>query len=143
MYRQVFDDYSASIVVDGQTVNIGLWDTAGQSDFDRIRPLSYRGTDIFLICFSLIEKSSFENVKDKWIPEVQHHVPGAPYIIVGTKSDLRFDEAVISKVDKVYSASEGAALAKEVNAHCYMECSALTQEGTKDLFDEAMRAAIK
>ena len=120
-----------------------LWDTAGQSDFDRIRPLSYRDADVFLICFSLIEKSSFENVIAKWIPEVQHHTPGVPYIIVGTKSDLRFDEAVISKVDKVYSALEGTALAKEVNAHCYMECSALTQEGTKDLFEEAMRAAIK
>ena len=124
-----------------------LWDTCDLSDNNRLRPLSYPGTDIFLICFSLIEKtsfrSSFENVKNMWIPELQHHAPGVPYIIVGTKSDLRFDEAVISKVDKVYSASEGTALAKEVNAHCYMECSALTQEGTKDLFEEAVRAAIQ
>ena len=133
----------ASIIVDGQTVQIGLGDTVGQSDYDRLRPLSYPQTDVFLICFSLIEKSSFENVKAKWIPELQHHAPGVPYIIVGTKSDLRFDEAVISKVDKVYSASEGSALAKEVNAHCYMECSALTQEGIKDLFEEAARAAIQ
>ena len=133
----------ANIVVDGQTVQIGLWDTAGKSDYDRLRPLSYPQTDVFLICCSLIEKSSFENVKAKWIPELQHHAPGVPYIIVGTKSDLRFDEAVISKVDKVYSTSEGTALAKEVNAHCYMECSALTQDGIKDLFEEAARAAIK
>ena len=88
-------------------------------------------------------KEFIRECEDKWIPEVHHHSPGVPYIIVGTKSDLRFDEAVISKVDKVYSASEGAALAKEVNAHCYMECSALTQDGIKDLFEEAMRVAIK
>ena len=52
-------------MVDGKTISLGLWDTAGQEDYDRLRPLSYPQTDVFLICFSLVSPPSFENVKTK------------------------------------------------------------------------------
>ncbi|KAI8549474.1 hypothetical protein RHMOL_Rhmol06G0027300 [Rhododendron molle] len=61
----VFDNFSANVVVDGSTVNLGLWDTAGQEDYNRLRPLSYRGADVFLLAFSLISKASYENVAKK------------------------------------------------------------------------------
>ena len=85
----VFDNYSTQLLVNGNAINLGLWDTAGQDDYDRLRPLAYPQTDVFLVCFSLISKSSFENIQSKWIPEIQHHCPNAPFIIVGTKSDLK------------------------------------------------------
>lgn len=62
---------------------LGLFDTAGQEDYDRLRPLSYPQTDVFLICFSVNSPPSFENVKEKWLPEVRHHCPGVPCLIVG------------------------------------------------------------
>ncbi|CAG9822731.1 unnamed protein product [Phaedon cochleariae] len=78
----VFDNYSAPMVVDGISVSLGLWDTAGQEDYDRLRPLSYPQTDVFLICFSVASPSSFENVTSKWYPEIKHHCPDAPMILV-------------------------------------------------------------
>jgi small GTP-binding protein len=61
----VFDNYTATVSVEGRTVSLGLWDTAGQEDYDRLRPLSYPQTDVFLVCFSLVSPASFENVKSK------------------------------------------------------------------------------
>ncbi|MBA0796430.1 hypothetical protein Gohar_007200, partial [Gossypium harknessii] len=81
----VFDNFSANVMVDGQTVNLGLWDTAGQEDYNRLRPLSYRGADVFLLAFSLISRPSYENVSKKWVPELRHYAPRAPIVLVGTK----------------------------------------------------------
>ncbi|CAG2173233.1 unnamed protein product, partial [Oppiella nova] len=46
----ICEHYSANVMVDGESVNLDLWDTAGQEDYDRLRPLSYPKTDVFLIC---------------------------------------------------------------------------------------------
>uniref|UniRef100_A0A251T265 Putative small GTPase superfamily, P-loop containing nucleoside triphosphate hydrolase n=1 Tax=Helianthus annuus TaxID=4232 RepID=A0A251T265_HELAN len=82
----VFDNFSANVVVNGDTVNLGLWDTAvGQEDYNRLRPLSYRGANVFILAFSLISKASYENVSKKWIPELKHYAPGVPIVLVGMK----------------------------------------------------------
>jgi len=135
----VFDNYSATVMVDGKQINLGLWDTAGQEDYDRLRPLSYPQTNVFLICFSLISRDSLSNVTEKWVPEVSHHAPNVPILLIGTKCDLRNDN---TQAANLISKEEGAKLAKEIGSVCYMECSALTQENLKNVFDEAVRAAI-
>lgn len=142
----VFDNYSANVMVDGKPINLGLWDTAGQEDYDRLRPLSYPQTDVFLICFSITSSASFENVRAKWYPEVSHHCPNTPMILVGTKLDLRDDKETLDKLAekklKPISTTEGLAMAKELVAVKYLECSALTQKGLKQVFDEAIRAVL-
>lgn len=142
----VFDNYSANVMVDNRPINLGLWDTAGQEDYDRLRPLSYPQTDVFLICFSVVSGASFENVKSKWLPEIRHHAPGVPFILVGTKSDLRDDEETLEKLKEKklspITKEQGEALKAELGAYRYMECSALTQKGLKAVFDEAIRCVI-
>jgi len=142
----VFDNYIANVMLDGKPINLGLWDTAGQDDYDHLRPMSYSDTDVFLICFSLISPSSFENVSLKWFPEVRRHASHIPIILVGTKADLRNDDKILStlktKGQHVITPQEAASMQREIGAVAYLECSALTQEGLKSVFDESIRAAM-
>ncbi|KAM4571637.1 transforming protein RhoA-like isoform 1-T1 [Fundulus diaphanus] len=88
----VFENYVADIEVDGKKVQLALWDTAGQEDYDRLRPLSYPDTDVVLMCFSVDNLDSLENISEKWSPEVKHFCPNVPIILVANKKDLRNDE---------------------------------------------------
>ena len=135
--------FRSSVMVDGKPISLGLWDTAGQEDYDRLRPLSYPQTDVFLICFSIVSPPSFDNVKAKWFPEIAHHAPNVPIILVGTKLDLRDDKVTIDglrqKRMEPVSYEQALAVSKEIRAHKYLECSALTQRNLKTVFDEAIR----
>lgn len=61
----VFDSYAATHTIDGERYTVGLWDTAGGEEYDRLRPLAYPQTDIFMICFSVVDPISYENVRTK------------------------------------------------------------------------------
>lgn len=99
---------------------------------------------MFLLCFSVITPSSFDNVKSKWYPEISHHCPDAKTMLVGTKIDLREDQETREnlKGEKLPTPEMGQALAQQIGAVAYLECSALTQEGLRRVFEEAIRAVI-
>ena len=71
------------MVCEGTPVHLSLWDTAGQENYDQVRPLGYPNTDVLLLCFSVVEPNSFNNVKTKWYPEIREHCEGVPIILVG------------------------------------------------------------
>ena len=58
--KMCIDNYSAILIVDERQVNLGVWDTAAQADYDRLRPLAYPQTQVFLVCFSVVDPSSFD-----------------------------------------------------------------------------------
>ncbi|XP_041919778.1 rho-related GTP-binding protein RhoG-like [Alosa pseudoharengus] len=142
----VFDNYSSQVTVDSRTISLNLWDTAGQEEYDRLRTLSYPQTNVFVICFSIASPPSYENVKHKWHPEVTHHCPNTPILLVGTKKDLRNDPEIQKKLkdqnQTTVTLQQGQALARQIQAIKYLECSALNQDGIKEVFAEAVRAFL-
>ncbi|CAH8558471.1 unnamed protein product [Dicrocoelium dendriticum] len=142
----VFENYVADIEVDGKQVELALWDTAGQEDYDRLRPLSYPDTDVILMCFSIDSTDSRVNILEKWFSEVKHFCPNVPIILVGNKKDLRNDERALRELAKMHQEmvkpEEGRMMAERINAYAYLECSAKTKEGVREVFETATRAAL-
>lgn len=99
------------------------------------------------MCFSIDSPDSLENIPEKWTPEVKHFCPNVPIILVGNKKDTRNDpntqkELKKSKQEPVKS-QEGQAMAEQIHAFAYLECSAKTKEGVREVFETATRAALQ
>lgn len=127
-------------MVDGKTYVLGLWDTSGQDDYDRLRPLSYNGADIFILCFAVNNINSYNNIKAKWFEEKKHHAPDVPFVLIGTKSDVRTGSG--SSSSSFVTKSMGEQMCKELGGMMYMECSAKTQQGLKQVFDEVIQIVL-
>jgi len=142
----IFDN-TVTVKIGEDSYTLGLFDTADHEYDDRLRPLSYPQTDVFLLCFCVISLFSFENVEERWFREVHHYCPKVPFLIVGTQIDLRDDSKVIESLERnnesPITIEQGEKLASELGAVKYVECSALTQKGLKNVFDEAVVAALK
>ena len=140
------DCYTANMMYKNTPIHLTLWVTPGQEEFSRIRPLVYPGTDVFIIVCSIVADYSFYHVEEVWIPEISHHCPGTPFILVGNQIDLRNDpntiKALAEKGKKPITYQEGVELAKKIGAVRYAECSAFTGEGIKELFDVAIEVAL-
>lgn len=142
----VFENYVADVEVDGRRVELALWDTAGQEDYDRLRPLSYPDSNVILICFSIDLPDSLDNVQEKWISEVLHFCRGVPIILVGCKCDLRNDPQTIENLRQTsqqpVSTAEGQSVADKIGAYKYLECAAKTGQGVREVFECATRASL-
>jgi Ras-related C3 botulinum toxin substrate 1 len=137
----VFGEYSANMHVRGVPITLSLWDTAGQEEYDRLRPLSYPQTDIFLLCFAVNSRSTFDNIESKWIPELRKHEPNVPVVLVATKIDSRHtsDHGYVEMVQP----EEGAHLCERLNLQGYLEISAKAGVGLQELFDVAVLVGLE
>ena len=139
-------------------VNLFLCDTKGHKRYDHLRPLCYPNTDVFIICFSLIDATSLDNVRTKWYPEIEHYCKNnVPVLLVGTKFDLslRGKKCIIEKRKLFHRTSEnteqhdltvenvsyrdGMSLAESIGAEKYIECSALKNKSIDIVFEAAAK----
>ncbi|KAG5930456.1 hypothetical protein E4U42_001028 [Claviceps africana] len=129
----------------GKTVELALWDTAGQEEYDRLRPLSYPETDLIFVCFAIDCPNSLDNVLDKWYPEVLHFCPYTPLILVGLKSDLRYKKTCIEMLKTQgltpVTTEQGLAVAEKMQAQ-YMECSSKEMLGVDEIFERAILTVV-
>lgn len=137
-------------VVDDVSVSLRLWDTFG--DHHKDRRFAYGRSDVVVLCFSIANPNSLHHVKTMWYPEIKHFCPRAPVILVGCQLDLRYAdlEAVNRarrplarpiKPNEILPPEKGREVAKELGIP-YYETSVVAQFGIKDVFDNAIRAAL-
>jgi len=147
----IFDNYDANMMWRGIPITLSLWDTAGPEDYDRLRPLSYPQTSVFVCMFNVMSPTSFANVKSKWLPEIAHHCP-VPVILVGNKIDLYHDPYTLERLrdhgHQPITSERAQAMAEELSATfrlpvVYRATSALTQEGMKEMFDTALEYGLR
>ncbi|KAI8381114.1 small GTPase superfamily [Radiomyces spectabilis] len=154
-FPTVFENHVKDIVIDGKAIQLALWDTAGQEEYERIRPHSYVKADVILIAYAMDSPDSLENVAAKWIEEVNKECPKAPVLLIGCKKDLRDgtqDPLAEEHVERARSKHTGEAryvqhseaeeMARNIGATNHLECSALTGEGIDNVFEMATRAAL-
>ncbi|KAH8696602.1 putative Rho GTPase Rho4 [Talaromyces proteolyticus] len=143
----VFENYITQTIHarSGKAVELALWDTAGQEEYDRLRPLSYPETDLLFVCFAIDCPNSLENVMDKWYPEVLHFCPTTPLILVGLKSDLRNKRSCIELLKTQgltpVTPEQGQAVAQRMGA-AYIECSSKEMTGVDEVFELAVNTAV-
>lgn len=141
----VFDTFTVTVHVDGRPRTLELLDTAGQEDYERLRALTYHETDVFLLCYSVVARASLENIERRWAPEVRRVSPQSHVILVGCKMDLRNDSAEVERLrqkgQRPITTAEGERVSKAIGAEQFFECSSLTQQGIKDVFDAALLSA--
>ncbi|TPX70196.1 hypothetical protein SpCBS45565_g01937 [Spizellomyces sp. 'palustris'] len=121
-----------------------IWDTAGAAELDRLRPFSYDKADAFVVAFSIVDHQSFQNVEERWIPEIRYFTSNVPILLVGCKCDLRTDPGTLESLRRIgydpIRYDEGEQVAKRMGAYRYFECSAYTRSGVAAIFEEARRS---
>ncbi|XP_077015884.1 rho-related GTP-binding protein RhoF [Tamandua tetradactyla] len=143
----VFEKYTASVTVGGKEVTLNLYDTAGQEDYDRLRPLSYQNAHLVLICYDVMNPTSFDNVLIKWFPEVTHFCRGTPLVLIGCKTDLRKDREQLRRLRAAQlepvTYVQGLGACEQIHAALYLECSAKFRENVEEVFREAAKVALR
>ncbi|XP_078062267.1 rho-related GTP-binding protein RhoF-like [Mustelus asterias] len=138
----VSDIFSADFNCDSFQLEINLWDTAGEHDYDRLRPLCYNGTNVVLVCYDVTNPNSFQHV----LSRIRQLCPGIPMILVACKTDLRMNKVIQRKLSKTgqepVTFTQGLTVARQMRASGFLECSAKLNEKVVETFREAALSAL-
>ncbi|XP_066507277.1 rho-related GTP-binding protein RhoF [Hoplias malabaricus] len=142
----VFEKYVTRVTHGGKEIQLNLYDTAGQDDYDRLRPLSYQNADLILVCYDVTNPTSYDNILIKWFPEVNHFCRDIPTILIGCKTDLRKDKEKTRRLkaegkDPI-TYTQGEETQRQMKSELYLECSAKYSENVEDIFKEATKLAL-
>ncbi|KAH7120495.1 ras family-domain-containing protein [Dactylonectria macrodidyma] len=140
----VFGSHAVAVLIGEDPYLLELHDTTGEEDYERLRPLGYVETDVFLVFARVGSPQSYDSIEEKWVPEIQHHRPRTPFIMVGINCPNEGRDLPRSEITRVsdYKAL-GEAMARRVGAVKYLECDILSQLQLKDVFNEAIVAALE
>lgn len=138
-------DRTKDILVDKKTVKLTLYDTGSSGDYDQLRISTYPDTSILLLCFSIKNKESFQNIEERWIPEILHYFSESPvpFLLIGCQKDARYGWDLKDMTPKdLVTVEEAERMAKRIGAAMYLECSAYTGEGVNEVFEHAARITM-
>lgn len=136
----VFENYVTKIQGPrNKLIELALWDTAGQEEYSRLRPLSYSDVDMLLVCYAANNVTSLQNVEELWYPEVTHFCPRVPIMLVGLKADLYAGDDTRNLVDP----REAESLALKLGAFSHIQCSAKSRNNVEEVFTTAMDTALR
>ena len=127
-------------------VELVIYDTAGQEEYDKLRPIFYKDTNVILLCYSIDLPNSLTNIPDKWMPEIRFFCPQIPLILVGVKKDLRNDPITCRRLklnqQRPVKLEDGQSMAKRVRANYFFECSCKTFENINEIFYTAAKLSL-
>lgn len=130
---------SADVAVGSQTFLLGLFDNASQACYEPLRAFAYEKSDVFLLCYSVVKRTTFRSLRTTWLPELEKYVKKKkPVLVIGLQTDLRTNGAATDSV----TTEEGKQFAIDIGAVDFFECSAFTKTGLSEVFDEVMRLMI-
>ena len=135
----IFDNFLVNLMFGDEPVTLGLFDIGGSESYDRLRSLLYPSTDVFIVCFSLLNRDSFESVRSKWWLEIKQHCPTAAIVLVATDLDLRPQ----SNETNCVSFNEDLEMSRVVGAVKCVECSIREPKQVGRVFHEALKAALE
>lgn len=136
----VVDNFTKVVEFDKEkhkSVRLLLWDTAGQDDYDTIRPLSYRDTSLVLVCYAIDNRKNMGNIEKKWLMELRTYCPTAKYFLVALKKDLRNEPDL--PPEELITEDEGREIARKINAEKFFECSARKRINVNTVFESAAK----
>lgn len=136
----VVDNFVKDVDIDDtKKVTLTLWDTAGQEAYDSVRPMSYTGTDLVLLCYTIENQDMLPNITEKWMPEILNYCPNAAVFLIGLKKDIRESIDPLIDQEKLVPFAMGEKITKENDIAEFYECSAKTGENVKEIFTNAAK----